>query len=124
RLILLPFSRENGNGANRKTRTLGKSIKKALFVGIFILIPVAFIFPNHAFAGIFSVFKEIFAADKTQLTYTANSQTLALLEPAKTAAPATGGAEVSILEGSALDPDTSYSGEGEAFKPKNDQISI
>ncbi|PIR37283.1 MAG: hypothetical protein COV34_03620 [Candidatus Zambryskibacteria bacterium CG10_big_fil_rev_8_21_14_0_10_42_12] len=95
-----------------------------LFLAVFVVIPAAFILPNHAFAGIFSVFKDLFAADKAQLTYTANSQTLALLEPAKTATPATGGAEVSILEGSALDPDTSYGGEGEAFKPKNDEISI
>lgn len=123
RLILLPFSRENGNSANNssaKKYGFKKTAVTLLLIPAFIL----FVFPTHAFAGIFSMFKDLFAAEQNELVYTANSQTLALLESPKTASLSTGGAEISIVDGSALEPDTSFSGVSEAFKPKNDQISI
>lgn len=66
----------------------------------------------------------MFTPSRYESTYTGNSQTLALLEPAKTTNQGTGGATVSIVDDSALEPDTSFAGHGETFKPKNDQISI
>lgn len=96
-------------------------------IALLIVVPciaITLIFPTRVFAGIFSVFKELFAAEESYVAPAENSQTLALLESAKTASPSTGGAEISIVDGSALAPDTVFSGSGEVFKPKNDQISI
>lgn len=124
RLILLPFSRENGTRAKQKNNPLKGAVKKVVLVAFLVFVPTLFIFPGHASAGIFSTFKSMFTPIRYESTYTGNSQTLALLEPAKTTNSGTGGALVSIVDDSALEPDTSFSGHGETFKPKNDQISI
>lgn len=124
RLILLPFSRENGTRARHKRNFLKGTVKKAVLLAFLVFVPTLFIFPEDASAGIFSTFKSMFTTSRYESTHAGNSQTLALLEPAKTTNSGTGGALVSIVDDSALEPDTSFSGNSEAFKPKNDQISI
>lgn len=91
----------------------------AFFVLAGLLVAII-VFPSHAFAGIFSVFKDIFAGERVDASYVANSQTLALLESRGGSSLGAGGADIGVDHG-ALSPETTFS--GEAFKPQNDQIS-
>lgn len=114
----------------------GEKVKIALFyrqsalrAALYMPIVVAFFFPLSVQASLLSTLKATFATQAADASFSsANSQTVRLLEPAVNLDPnpAKGGGDITVVDGSALLPETGPSGTIADIidKPSTSQISV